>query len=456
MSPSEDRPSRAEAPRAGRRPRLPEGFVFGVGTSAYQVEGAVAEDGRGPSIWDTFSHRPGVIADGSTGDVSCDHYHRYAEDIGMLSRLGVGGYRFSVSWSRVLPTGSGQVNQAGLDFYDRMVDELLSQGIVPMATLTQGDLPQALEDDGGWLNRATADRFAEYAAVVGERLSDRVHQWIPVNSPNVTTVLGYGAGQRAPGRTLSFSALPAAHHMLLAHGRGAVALRAAGATSVGCANNHSPVWPASEAPEDVGASKLMDMFWNGMFLEPLLLGRYPFDLGPLLEGSVHDGDLATIRQPLDFYGINYYSPIRIAAAPEDSDIPFIQMPIVGYPLTDSGWPVVPAGLKEWLIMLRARYRAALPPVIITESGCAYGSDGGPESLHDQDRIDYLNGHLTAIAEAILAGVDVRGYYVWTLMDNFEWAVGLSERFGLVHVDFETQARTPKASFDWYRDLIAEH
>ncbi|KAA1428106.1 beta-glucosidase [Nocardioides antri] len=434
---------------------LPADFRFGTATSAYQIEGAVTEDGRGRSVWDTFCAEPGRIADGSSGAVAADHYHRADEDLRLLKRLGAGGYRFSVAWPRVQPSGSGPVNHRGLDFYDRLVDDVLGAGVQPMVTLFHWDLPQALEDDGGWLNRATVERFAEYAAVVGERLADRVEHWIPIASPNVLTMRGYGNGSYAPGKALMFEALPVAHHLLVAHGRAAIALRAAGATSVGCANNHAPVWPASDDDADVGASKLFDALWNGMYLEPMLLGRYPMDLAPLLEYMVQDGDMATIRQPLDFYGVNYYSPLRVGAAPEDSESPFDLREVMGYPTTDLDWPVVPDALREWLIMFRARLRAAVPPIYITESGCAYRGEPDENGVvDDQAQIDYHAAHLTAVAEAVRRGVDVRGYYAWSLLDNFEWAAGLSARFGLVHVDYETQVRTPKRSFQWYADLAA--
>ncbi|MGZ4497026.1 MAG: GH1 family beta-glucosidase [Nocardioides sp.] len=436
-------------------PQLPPGFRFGTSTASYQVEGAVHEDGRGPSVWDTFAARPGAIHDGSTGEVACDHYHRFPEDVALMKELGTGGYRFSLSWPRIQPTGSGAPNAKGLDFYDRLIDALLEAGQQPMVTLFHWDLPQTLEDDGGWLNRATIDRFAEFASIVGERYADRVEHWIPVNEPNVVMMMGYATGMHAPGRELLFDALPVAHHLLVAHGRAAIALRAAGATSVGCANNHAPMWPGSDQPEDVGATKLFDALWNGMFLEPMLLGRYPVDLFPLLEEGILPGDMATIRQPLDFYGVNYYNPMKVSAAPEDSVMPFVLGQLLGYPTTDFGWPVVPDALREWLITFRARFRAALPPIMITESGCSYGM--GPDAdgvVDDQPRIDYLDAHLRAVATAIQRGVDVRGYYTWSLIDNFEWAEGFSQRFGLVHVDFETQKRTPKRSFAWYRDMIA--
>jgi beta-glucosidase len=324
-----------------------------------------------------------------------------------------------------------------------------------MATLYHWDLPQALEDSGGWLSRDTADRFGEYAGLVAERLSDRVEHWIPVNEPNVAAILGYGLGTHAPGRALTFEALRVAHHLLLAHGRAAIALRTSGAGSVGCANNHAPMWPASDDEADVGASKLFDAVWNGMFAEPMLFGRYPYDLAPLVEPVIKAGDLATIRQPLDFYGVSYYNPMRIAASDDDSPMPFQTLDLVGYPTTDFGWPVVPDALREWLIMLRARFRAALPPLMITENGAAYGMEPDESGVvDDQPRIEYLDSHLRAVATAIQRGVDVRGYYAWSLLDNFEWTEGYTQRFGLVHVDYETQVRTPKRSFQWYADMIA--
>ncbi|WKN48417.1 GH1 family beta-glucosidase [Nocardioides sp. Arc9.136] len=446
-------------PAARGLPQLPPGFRFGTSTAAYQVEGAAAEDGRGPSVWDTFSHTPGRTKDGHTGDVACDHYHRFHEDVALMKDLGVGGYRLSLSWSRIQPTGRGTPNARGLDFYDRLLDTLLAADVQPMVTLFHWDLPQALEDDGGWLNRATIDRFAEYAAIAGERFGDRVEHWVPVNEPNVVMMMGYGIGMHAPGRTLMFDSLPVAHHLLLAHGRAAIALRdsvPAGVTaSVGCANNHAPMWPASDDAADVGATKLFDAMWNGLFIEPMLLGRYPVDIAPLLEDVVEDGDLATIRQPLDFYGVNYYNPMKIGAAAEDAELPFAFRELLGHPTTDVGWPVVPDALREWLIMFRARFRNALPPLYITENGAAYNM--GPDAdgvVDDQPRIDYIDAHLRAVATAVQRGVDVRGYYCWSLLDNFEWSEGYSQRFGLVHVDYETQARTPKRSYQWYADVIA--
>jgi beta-glucosidase len=439
---------------------FPPGFRFGTSTASYQIEGAASSDGKGPSIWDTFTARPGTVIDGSSGLQACDHYHRYSEDVALMERLGANGYRFSISWPRIQASGKGRPNPKGLAFYDRLIDELLAAGVQPMATLYHWDLPQALEDDGGWLNRGTVDAFAEYAAIVGDRYGDRVEHWIPINEPNVVTILGYSIGMHAPGHALMFEAMPVAHHLLLAHGRAAIALRESvrgRVPSIGCANNHAPIWPASDDVADVAASKLFDAMWNGMYIEPMLLGRYPVDIQPLLEHVVKDGDMPTIRQPLDFYGVNYYNPMRIAATEEDSEMPFEFREVLGYEKTDFGWPIVPDALREWLIMLRARFRAALPPIMITESGCSYNVEPDENGVvDDQKRIDYLEAHLGAVATAIQRGVDVRGYYYWSLLDNFEWAEGYTQRFGLVHVDYETQKRTPKRSFDWYADLIAEH
>jgi beta-glucosidase len=432
--------------------RLPEGFVFGTSTASYQIEGAVTEDGRGPSIWDTFCAEPGRISDASSGAVACDHYHRHSEDVALMAELGAQGYRFSIAWPRVQPTGSGRANERGLAFYDRLVDELLAHDIAPMATLYHWDLPQSLEDAGGWMARDTAERFAEYAALVADRLADRVAHWVPVNEPNVASLLGYALGMHAPGKALMFDALPAAHHLLLAHGLAVSALRSAGAKAVGTANNHAPMWPASDSEEDRAAADLFDTVWNRIFADPILLGAYPDGFAELMRAT--PDDLAVIGQPLDFYGVNYYNPMCVAA-PSDptSAMPFDQREIAGYPKTDFGWPVVPDGLRELLVLLRDRY-PGLPPVLITENGCSYGT--GPDEhgvVDDQARIDYLDSHLRAVAAAIAEGVDVRGYYCWSLLDNFEWTEGYTQRFGLVHVDYATQVRTPKRSFDWYAETI---
>ncbi|MFG1603221.1 GH1 family beta-glucosidase [Actinoplanes sp. NPDC049265] len=428
---------------------FPDGFEIGVSTAAYQIEGAVAEDGRGPSVWDTFAHTPGRVKNGDTGDVACDHYHRWPEDVALMADLGVDAYRFSIAWPRVQPTGSGAPNAAGLDFYERLVDALLQRGIAPLPTLFHWDLPQALEDQGGWLSRSTAERFAEYAGLVADRLGDRVHRWITLNEPVVHMAEGYAWGGGAPGKSLMFGALPVAHHQLLGHGLATTVLRERGATEVMITNNCSPVLPATDDEADVMAAAVYDSFHNRLFNDPILLGTYPEMLGEFLGDLIRDGDLATIHTPLDALGINYYNPTRIAAAAADADLPFDPRPIEGVPTTAFGWPVVPGGLRDLLVGLKDTYGDALPPVYITENGCST-----PDGTDDTFRIDYLRGHLDALRGAIEAGVDVRGYYIWSLMDNFEWREGYSQRFGLVRMDFETQQRTPKESYHWLRSALA--
>jgi beta-glucosidase len=443
-------------------PRFPAGFRWGVATSAYQIEGAVSEGGRGLSIWDTFCQRPGVIRDGHTGEVATDSYHRWEEDVALLAGLGVTAYRFSIAWPRVQPDGKGPANRAGLDYYDRLADALLAAGITPVPTLYHWDLPQQLEDEGGWLERQTAHRFADYAALAAERLADRIQLWITLNEPFVVTAYGYALGIHAPGKELMLDALPTAHYQLLGHGLATAALRAAGARQVMIANNYSPSWPASDGEADRAAAYAYDILQNRMFTDPVLLGRYP-DLAPFgLHGDdpasglacVRDGDLAVISAPLDGIGVNYYLPTRLSALP-DSPLPFQMQPIPGYPVTAFGWPVVPAGLTELLGLLAERYGAALPPLYVTENGCSQDDKPAADgTVADPARIDFIDGHLRAVHAAITAGIDVRGYFHWTLGDNFEWSEGFHQRFGLVHVDRGTQARTPKASYGWYRDLIA--
>ncbi|WP_431988698.1 GH1 family beta-glucosidase [Streptomyces parvulus] len=425
-------------------PRFPDGFLWGVSTSAHQIEGAAHLRER--SVWDDFTDLPGRVKDGSTAAVACDHYHRHREDVALLADLGVDAYRFSVSWPRVNSPG-------GLGFYDRLVDDLCAAGVRPVPTLFHWDLPAGLD----WLERDTASRFAEYVSVVAARLGDRVGKWITLNEPAEHTLLGHALGTHAPGRELLFDALPVAHHQLLAHGLAVRALRAAGATDVGIANSHGPTWPASEGPADREAAELYDVLLNRMFSDPLLTGRYPEGIGELMPGDVA-ADLEAVAEPLDFYGVNYYAPARVGAPQASGSaaggvalpagLPFSLLPVEGRPLTDFGWPVVPEGLTELLTGLRERYGDRLPPVVVTENGCSY------EGLDDRDRIAYLDGHVRALHRAAEAGVDVRGYFVWSLLDNFEWAEGYARRFGLVHVDFTTLARTPKASYGWFRDLVA--
>ncbi|TWE07915.1 GH1 family beta-glucosidase [Rudaeicoccus suwonensis] len=449
--------------------QFPADFVFGAATASYQIEGAVDEDGRGTSIWDTFSHTPGAVVGGDTGDVACDHYHRYPEDIELMRRLGLDSYRFSIAWPRIQPDGAGEANKAGLDFYDRLVDSLLDNGIDPCATIYHWDLPQALEDAGGWRNRDTAHRFADYAALVHDHLGDRVHRWITLNEPFCSSILGYAEGRHAPGAKEGDGALAAAHHLLLGHGFALAALRATDIKNqIGITLNLQPVQPVSDDPADVAAADRSLLLSNLLFTDPVLAGRYPQlarqTWGELSDfGWIRDGDLATIGAPLDFLGVNYYFPSNVKAVPNDEpdasrrtadDIGAKLVIPDGEPLTEMGWPIDADGLNRLMHWLKDTY-PGLPPIYITENGRAsvdeVRSDG---SIDDQDRIEYLRTHLTALAAARGEGVDVRGYYLWSLLDNFEWAEGYAKRFGAVHVDYGTQKRTPKASFEWYRNLVA--
>lgn len=410
-------------------------FLWGVSTSAFQIEGAFDAGGRGPSVWDEFT----PVHENQNASVACDHYHRWREDVALMTQLGVNAYRFSIAWPRIQPSGKGPVNAEGLDFYDRLVDALVDVGIAPVATLYHWDTPLQLEAEGGWLGRDIADRFADYTALVADRLADRVKLWIPINEPAMVTLQGYAIGEHAPGKTLLFDALPTAHHLNLAHGRAVEVLRSHNAQAVGTANNHTPAWPAG--PNDVAAAEAYSDIHNWIYADPMLSGRYPDAVADLL--PIADGDLATIHQPLDFYGVNYYNPTRLRAPSEGNPLPFELAEIDEYERTGFGWPIVPAGLTEMITTLRERH-PDLPPVHVTESGCSF-----PDGLRDADRIAYLDGHL----EAALAA-DVSGYFVWSLLDNFEWESGFSQRFGLVQVDFETQARTPRDSFHWYRKVIS--
>ncbi|MGI5347597.1 GH1 family beta-glucosidase [Streptomyces sp. CA-250714] len=451
-------------------PALPADFVFGAATAAYQIEGAHDEDGRGPSIWDTYCREPGRIEGGATGDVACDHYHRYREDVALLKELGVDSYRFSIAWPRVQPTGTGPANQRGLDFYDRLTDELLAAGISPAATLYHWDLPQALEDRGGWRVRETAQRFAEYAALVAARLGDRIPRWITLNEPFCAAFLGYATGRHAPGAREGRGALAAAHQLLVGHGLAVRALRAAGVAEVGITLNPDRLLPATDSVADREAVRRAETLHNETWLDPLFAGRYPRGeaeaWGPMADGSWREeGGLELIGAPLDFLGINYYRPITLTAAPHRdpdpvtrtaTDIRVAECARDDVRHTTMGWPVDPPTFTDLLTDLTARY-PALPPLLITENGSAEADTVSPDGrVHDTDRIDYLRDHLTAVADAIRAGVDVRGYYVWSLLDNFEWARGYGRRFGLIRVDYPTQQRIPKDSYHWYRDLIAAH
>jgi beta-glucosidase len=446
-----------------------------VAASSYQIEGATTADGRGPSIWDTFTHEGDHIIDGSSGDVACDHYHRYAEDVALMAELGVAAYRFSIAWPRIQPDGTGGANPAGVAFYDRLVDALLARGIDPVATLYHWDLPQALHDRGGWTTRDTAARFADYAGLVAQALGDRVKLWNTLNEPIVHTIYGHVWGMHAPGLQLIDDPFPVVHHQLLGHGLAVASLKAHSDSPVAIANNYSPGWAVgadgerdSATDEDRTACATYEAFYNLIFTEPVLRGRYPDGLDAafpaarqLVEespaGLVRPGDLTTIAAPIDALAVNYYNPTGVGAPSWPGPFPYDMRLIAGYPVTYFGWPVVPDALRELLVSLHQRYGELLPPIYVTENGCAYedvpGADG---SVTDTDRIAYLSGHIAAVRSAAAAGVPVRGYFVWSLLDNFEWAEGFTKRFGLVHVDFSTQARTPKASFAWYRDLIASN
>jgi beta-glucosidase len=434
---------------------FPDNFVWGTATSAYQVEGAAAEDGRKPSIWDTFTHTPGVIEDGSTGTVACDHYHRYREDIALMRSLGITGYRFSVAWPRVLPDGTGAVNQAGLDFYDRLVDELLAAGITPFVTLYHWDLPQALHDRGGWAVRETAHAFVEYARVVAERLSDRAPYWMTHNEPWVAALMGYYMGIFAPGQRSLEIALQVAHHILLSHGLAVPVIREAGGTHVGIAPNLAPVVPASHDPADQGAARFIDGNLNRWFLDPLAGKGYPEDMWAAYGDAVptvEPGDLDIIATPIDFLGVNYYSRVLVAHDP-DGDPPHVRI------FTDPDCPhtadreIYPEGLYETLARVHQEYD--FPVIYITENGAAFpdqvAADGG---VHDADRIAFLEAHFAQAARAIEAGVPLKGYFIWSFMDNFEWSRGYDLRYGITYVDYATQQRILKDSALWYRDFIA--
>ncbi len=428
---------------------FPSDFVWGAATAAYQVEGAATEDGRGESIWDRFSATPGKVVNGDTGAVACDTYHRYAEDIGLMRSLGIGAFRLSVAWPRILPEGRGRVNQAGLDFYDRLVDDSLANGLDPYVTLYHWDLPQVLEDRGGWPARETVEAFTEYTEVVVSRLGDRVRHWITQNEPWVASWLGYGLGLHAPGRKSDSDALAAGHHILVAHGRAAEVLRReAPASEVGIAIDLVPMYPFSDNEADVEAAHREDGFRNRWFLEPVLGRGYPEDMLERYDEilpTIEDGDMDTIAAPLDFLGINYYTRSVVRASVGE-------VPAEGAEHTEMGWEVYPDGLYRLLVHLQTVYEP--PALYITENGAAFADARENGRVADSRRVSYLEGHLDAVVAAIAEGVPVRGYFLWSLLDNFEWAFGYSRRFGIVYVDFDTLERVPKDSFTWYRDFIA--
>lgn len=426
--------------------KFPSGFVWGVATSAYQIEGAANEDGRGKSIWDTFSHTPGNTFQGHTGDVACDHYHRYPQDIELIAGLGVDAYRFSIAWPRVQPAGKGAWNQKGLDFYDRLVDGLLAKGIAPHATLYHWDLPQALQDEGGWGVRDTTDRFAEYADVMGQRLGDRLATLCTHNEPWCTAHLGHRVGQFAPGARDPQLAIQVAHHLLLSHGKALLAMRASGVKApLGIVLNQSSVTPATASAADAALAEREYALFVRWFMDPIFLKRYPTAPGVTLYPVVQENDFDTIAQPLDFLGINYYT--RIWASSEEPPRPAPNL--LG--ASDMGWENYPQGLTELLLQDHRDYK--LPPVYITENGTACADRVVDGRVKDTDRIEYMRSHLEAIRAAMEGGVDVRGFFYWSLLDNYEWNSGYDKRFGLIHVDYETQQRTPKDSAGWYRNFI---
>jgi beta-galactosidase len=445
---------------------FPADFVWGSATASYQIEGAVTEDGRGPSIWDTFAHTPGTIADGTTGDIADDHYHRYAEDIAILADLGMNAYRFSTAWPRVVPTGTGQVNPAGLDFYRRLAETCLSRGITPYATLYHWDLPQPLEDAGGWLNRDTAERFRDYAAATQQALGDVISHWITLNEPWCSAFLGYAAGVHAPGKTLGSAALRAAHHLLLGHGLAVQALRADSSTNLGITLNLYSVRAASDSPADRDAARRSDGLGNRLFLDPVLTGAYPgdvlTDVGMVEWFAKQSEDLSVISTPIDFVGINYYSRHTVAA-PVDGDFhdpavvsaspgsEKLRMVDTGAPKTQMGWEIHPDGLLDVITMVSER--APGLPVFITENGAAYEDHVSNGAVDDENRRRYFELHVEACRRAIDMGLPLKGYFAWSLLDNFEWAFGYSRRFGLVYVDYETQKRLVKASGNWFRDFL---
>ncbi|MGH2538375.1 MAG: GH1 family beta-glucosidase [Candidatus Promineifilaceae bacterium] len=445
----------------GHRLAFPPDFLWGAATSSYQIEGGWNEDGKGESIWDRFAHTPGKIEDGSDGDVACDHYHRWADDVALMAWMRLRAYRFSVAWPRVQPTGRGPANAAGLDFYSRLVDVLLEAGIQPFVTLYHWDLPQALQEEGGWTARSTAEAFGHYAYVLGRHLGDRVRHWITHNEPWCTAFLGYQRGVHAPGWRDWPAAVRAAHHVLLSHGWALQALRdAASGAEVGIALNHEFAQPASPSPADRDKARYFDGHYNRWFLDPIYGRGYPADiladyerLGHLPHGLafVHNGDMQAIARPLDLQGVNYYTRAILRADEAADNLP----PTVTArrPLTDMGWEVYPEGLYNLLNRLHFEYQPA--KLIVTENGCSFldppAADG---SVADGRRIAYLQRHFAAGHAALHNGVPLAGYFVWSLLDNFEWAKGYTQRFGLVHLEYASQARTAKQSAHWYRQLIA--
>jgi len=436
--------------------RFPKDFLWGAATSAHQIEGSPLADGAGPSIWHRFERTPGMVRDGDSGDVACDHYRRYEEDVRLMRELGLTSYRFSIAWARVLPQGKGAVNEKGLDFYRRLVDSLLANGIEPMVTLFHWDLPAALDDRGGWLNPDIAGWFADYAETVYRALDDRVKLWATLNEPWVVTDGGYLHGALAPGHRNLFETPLASHNLLRAHGSAVQAYRAMGKHSIGIVVNIEPKDPASDSPEDLAAVVRSDAYMNRQYLEPVFLGRYPDELKDVFGEAWPDfpaADLDHIRQPIDFVGVNYYT--RKVTRNDPSALPVRVSPVrqKQHIYTETDWEVYPQGLADALLGIRNRYGDI--PFYITENGAAFYDPpaAGPEGIEDPLRVSYLRDHLRVVRRLLTDGLDVRGYYVWSLLDNFEWSLGYSKRFGIIHVDYETQRRTPKASARFYAEVI---
>jgi len=439
------------------RIQFPNDFMWGAATASYQIEGAWDADGKGESIWDRFTHTSGRIRDGSTGDRACDHYHRYLEDIALMRELKLRAYRFSVSWPRILPSGGGRPNRAGLDFYTRLVDALLEAGITPMLTLYHWDLPQTLSDKGGWTNRDMAGWFSDYASAVARELGDRVPLWTTLNEPQIFTLLGYRAGFFPPGVRDEQAYLQASHHANLAHGQAVQALRAdVSQAQIGTVLAIQSLHPVTDSSDDLRATETMDGVWNRWFAEPVLLGRYPADMLELyadLESPILEGDMERIFQPLDFVGLNCYTRNFVEYDPNAGRIKgrFNTRRLPGAEYTVKGWEVYPPSIYEALIRFKKDWGD--PPVYVTENGAAFDDRVVDGAVHDPDRTRYLRTYLAEVHRAIRDGVQVKGYFVWTLMDNFEWASGYTERFGLIHVDFQSQQRIVKDSAHWYQGLI---
>jgi beta-glucosidase len=436
--------------------RFPDGFLWGAATSAYQIEGSPLADGAGASIWQRFTHTPGLTANGDTGDVACDHYRRYETDVDLMAELGLTAYRFSISWSRLLPEGRGRVNKKGLAFYDRLVDRLLAKGIQPTATLYHWDLPVALDDRGGWLNPDIAEWFAEYAQVAYRALDDRVPMWSTLNEPWVVTDGGYLHGLLAPGHRNHFEAPLATHHLMLAHGAAVQAYRATGKHRIGIVVNLAPKDPASKRAADRDAANRDDAYMNRQYLDPVLRGSYPDEMREIFGEAwpeIAKGDMKRIKQPIDFVGINYYTRNVVKDDPKALPVRAAYVPQRQHAITETGWEVYPKGLTDILVWVTERYGRI--PLYVTENGAAFYDPPTPvdNEVHDYLRVDYYRTHLRAAHEAIRRGVDLRGYFAWSLLDNFEWSLGYAKRFGIVHVDYETQERTVKDSGRFYSEVI---